>query len=101
MSRGAFGAWLPSRKAILQMPPGRRLGKVNRGKGRILETLCESRAENQTFRLAQPAPAPQGPAKLPTVDFGDSATIAEVIALLSNLGVSDALLQQVKSNIDI
>ena len=33
------------------------------------------------------------------MDLGDSATIAQVIALLTNLGLSGALLQQVKSSI--
>ena len=61
---------------------------------------------NPTFRhlhnAGAPAPVPPGPVAPeapPLADLSDAATIAKVLNLLACLGVSDVLLQQVKSSI--
>ena len=61
---------------------------------------------NPTFRhlhnAGAPAPVPPGPVALeapPVADLSDAATNAKVLSLLAGLGVSDVLLQQVKSSI--
>ena len=81
VSRGAFGAWLPIRKAILQMPPGRR------GRGKQRERAYPGKPSangvpvNPTFRPEQPAAAPQGPAEIPTVDLGDYNCSGDRVAI--------------------
>ena len=63
---------------------------------------------NPTFRVAKkakpmapvpPGPVPPPPQEAPQVNLDDSTAIAQVIQLLASLGVSDQLLQQVKSSI--
>ena len=61
---------------------------------------------NPAFRhllnAGAPAPVPPGPvspAAPPVVDLSDATTIANVLNLLAGLGVSDVLLQQIKSSI--
>ena len=111
----AFVAWHPDPRAMLWIPSGLLVeGSSGRGSRVIGERACPGQPPanrapvNPAYRpprntgVPAPAPVPLGPVAsetVPAVDLADSATIAEVITLLSSLGVSDALLQQVKSSI--
>ena len=76
------------------------------GKGRQRERAYPGQPANHapvnpSYRPPRPAPVLPGSVaqKVATVDLGDSATIAQVITLLSSLGVSGVLLKQVRSSI--